>query len=189
MDVPNLFWSTYNKSSSTFDNCTHCLKGKLQIVFLGYPSNTKGYLCLDSTSNHLYTSEMFTSMRMFSLFQLYILHLLHLCLFNFTLPPALAVPSRLHPMKTRAQNWICKPKSFTDGTDKWHSRHAHASFINDPSMEEPTSFTTASKQPIWRQAMNEFNTLLPNGIWDLVCVSSHMNIIGCKWVFQNQAPC
>uniref|UniRef100_A0A2N9HWE6 Uncharacterized protein n=1 Tax=Fagus sylvatica TaxID=28930 RepID=A0A2N9HWE6_FAGSY len=102
---------------------------------------------------------------------------------------ALAVPSRLHPMKTRAQNWICKPKSFTDGTDKWHSRHAHASFVNDPSMEEPTSFTTASKQPIWRQAMNEFNTLLPNGIWDLMLripfyMTSSKNYI----VFMQQPP-
>ena len=52
-------------------------------------------------------------------------------------------------------------------------------------MEEPTSFTLASKQPEWRHAMNEeFDALLQNGMWDLVPSSPTMNIIGYKWVFR-----
>jgi hypothetical protein len=51
-------------------------------------------------------------------------------------------------------------------------------------MEDPTSFTLASKQLEWRHAMNEeFDALLQNGTWDLVPPSPTMNIIGCKWVF------
>lgn len=33
--------------------------------------------------------------------------------------------------------------------------------------------------------MNEdFNALLHNGTWQLVLVTSKMNIIGCKWVYR-----
>jgi hypothetical protein len=96
-----------------------------------------------------------------------------------------APTTRLHPMQTRALHNISKPKSFTDGTIKWPSRHALHAMTPSPSMEEPTSFTLASKQPEWRRAMNEeFDALLQNGTWDLVPSSPTMNIIGCKWVFR-----
>uniref|UniRef100_A0A2N9FV07 Reverse transcriptase Ty1/copia-type domain-containing protein n=1 Tax=Fagus sylvatica TaxID=28930 RepID=A0A2N9FV07_FAGSY len=88
-------------------------------------------------------------------------------------------------MQTWALHNISKPKSFTDGTIKWPSRHALHVMTPSPSMEEPISFTLASKQPEWRHAMNEeFDALLQNGTWDLVPPSPTMNIIGCKWVFR-----
>ncbi|RWR81869.1 Reverse transcriptase, RNA-dependent DNA polymerase [Cinnamomum micranthum f. kanehirae] len=50
---------------------------------------------------------------------------------------------------------------------------------------EPTSFTQASKDPNWRATMDdEFNALIRNGTWSLVPHSSHMNLVGCKWVYR-----
>uniref|UniRef100_A0A2N9J542 Reverse transcriptase Ty1/copia-type domain-containing protein n=1 Tax=Fagus sylvatica TaxID=28930 RepID=A0A2N9J542_FAGSY len=98
--------------------------------------------------------------------------------------PPVAPTTRLHPMQTRVLHNISKPKSFTDGTIKWPSWHVLHVTTPSPSMEEPTSFTLASKQLEWRHAMNEeFDALLQNGMWDLVPSSPTMNIIGCKWVF------
>jgi hypothetical protein len=50
-----------------------------------------------------------------------------------------------HPMQTRALHNISKPNYFTNGTIKWPSRHALHVTAPSPSMEEPTSFTLASK--------------------------------------------
>uniref|UniRef100_A0A2N9IJ52 Uncharacterized protein n=1 Tax=Fagus sylvatica TaxID=28930 RepID=A0A2N9IJ52_FAGSY len=92
----------------------------------------------------------------------------------------LVAPSTwLHPMQTWALHNISKPNSFTDGTIKWPFRHALHVTAPSPLMEEPTSFTLASKQPEWRHAMNEeFDALLQNDTWDLVPPSPTMNIMG-----------
>jgi hypothetical protein len=71
-----------------------------------------------------------------------------------------------------------------------HSR-AHASShptllttkhpLPSPSLAEPTSFTSANKQPEWREAIShELNNLVKNGTWVLVPSNPEQNIIGCK---------
>ncbi|XP_043704477.1 uncharacterized mitochondrial protein AtMg00810-like [Telopea speciosissima] len=53
------------------------------------------------------------------------------------------------------------------------------------SDEEPTSYTSASKEPKWREAMSEeFHALLRNGTWKLVPYHSSMNLVGNKWVYR-----
>ena len=50
---------------------------------------------------------------------------------------------------------------------------------------EPTCYTTAIKDPLWRQAMKvEFDASLKNQTWTLVPPNSACNIIGSKWVFR-----
>uniref|UniRef100_A0A2N9F0Q1 Uncharacterized protein n=1 Tax=Fagus sylvatica TaxID=28930 RepID=A0A2N9F0Q1_FAGSY len=57
--------------------------------------------------------------------------------------------------------------------------------VTRSGLTEPTCFTTASKNPKWRQAMNsEFDALLKNHTWSLVPPNSSQNQIGCKWVFR-----
>uniref|UniRef100_A0A2N9F0Q4 Reverse transcriptase Ty1/copia-type domain-containing protein n=1 Tax=Fagus sylvatica TaxID=28930 RepID=A0A2N9F0Q4_FAGSY len=95
-------------------------------------------------------------------------------------------PPPIHPMKTRSQNQISKPKTYTDGTIRYPIPKALlAETHNDAELTEPTCHTSASKSPHWRRAMNlEFDALLKNHTWTLVPSSSAQNLIGCKWVFR-----
>uniref|UniRef100_A0A2N9IMK5 Reverse transcriptase Ty1/copia-type domain-containing protein n=1 Tax=Fagus sylvatica TaxID=28930 RepID=A0A2N9IMK5_FAGSY len=95
-------------------------------------------------------------------------------------------PRPLHPMKTRSQHQISKPKTYTDGTIRYPIPKALlAVTTTDPELTEPTCYTSASKSPHWRKAMNlEFDALLKNQTWSLVPSSTSHNLIGCKWVFK-----
>jgi hypothetical protein len=99
-------------------------------------------------------------------------------------PPPGTSQAAPHPMQTRSRNNIQKPKKFTNGTIPYPA--PKSSFTVTASTEvEPTSFTEASKHLHWREAMNnEFNALKHNGTWSLIPRKSHMNLVGCKWVFQ-----
>ena len=89
-------------------------------------------------------------------------------------------------MKTRSHHQIFKPKSYTDGTIRYPIPKALlAEATPESDLPEPTCYTSASKNPDWRQAMNtEFDALLKNHTWQLVPSSPSQNIIGCKWVFR-----
>jgi len=90
------------------------------------------------------------------------------------LPVTLALPSRTHPMVTRAQNNIFCPKQLSVTT-----KHPLA-----PPLE-PTYVSQALKDPWWCKAMaDEFTALVSYGTWRLVPRPSATNLIGCKWVFR-----
>jgi transposase InsO family protein len=95
-------------------------------------------------------------------------------------------PPPTHPMKTRSHHQIFKPKSYTDGTIRYPIPKALlAETTPESDLPEPTCYTSASKNPDWRRAMNiEFDALLKNHTWQLVPSSPSQNIIGCKWVFR-----
>jgi hypothetical protein len=90
-----------------------------------------------------------------------------------------------HPMVTRSKNHISKPKHLTDGTIRYPlPKVLVAAAMDATTLTEPTCFTSASKHPKWRQAMNyEFDALLKNNTWSLVPSNPTQNQIGCKWVF------
>jgi hypothetical protein len=95
------------------------------------------------------------------------------------------LPCRSHVMSTRLQNQISKPRKFMDGIIRYPISRALMATIVSQEEEEPTSFSIASKNAKWREAMNlEFDALLRNGTWQLVPPTSDMNIVGCKWVFK-----
>ncbi|GKV30743.1 hypothetical protein SLEP1_g39523 [Rubroshorea leprosula] len=83
-------------------------------------------------------------------------------------------PLRTHPMVTRSQNNIFKPKTLF---------HATKSPLSLPV--EPTCATQALKDPNWRQAMSEeFSALVRQGTWELVPSHPSQHVLGCKWVFR-----
>nr|CAD1837078.1 unnamed protein product [Ananas comosus var. bracteatus] len=50
---------------------------------------------------------------------------------------------------------------------------------------EPSSFSKAQKDPLWRAAMQgEYLALINNHTWDLVLPPSSHHVIGCKWVYK-----
>lgn len=88
-------------------------------------------------------------------------------------------PTPHHHMITRSKDGTRKPKVFLS------IKHPIDPIEFSSYQEtEPTCFTTANKDPKWRQAMcDEFNALLRNGTWCLVPIQPNMNVIGCKWVY------
>ena len=78
-------------------------------------------------------------------------------------------------MNTGAKNNIHKPL---------RKMNLHAELAKSDEIE-PTTVNQALKEPKWRQAMlDEFNALVKNGTWELVPLSSHYNLVGCKWIYR-----
>jgi hypothetical protein len=87
-------------------------------------------------------------------------------------------------MQTRSKNHIFKPKTLSNGLIRY-PLHKALTATTGLADVEPTSYSTASRHPAWRDAMNlEFDALLRNDTWTLVPPTSDMNIVGCKWVFR-----
>lgn len=84
------------------------------------------------------------------------------------------VPINTHPMHTRSENGIFKPKSF------------HTATI-DYTQTEPPTYQTASKVPQWCSAMTEeHSTLQRQQTSSLDPPPLGKNIVRCKWVFLTQ---
>uniref|UniRef100_A0A2N9GBG4 Integrase catalytic domain-containing protein n=1 Tax=Fagus sylvatica TaxID=28930 RepID=A0A2N9GBG4_FAGSY len=163
-------------------------------LFLGYPTYSKGYICLDPHTHRVYISRhvLFNESEF----------LAHLSLpsqsspspvnssFDSTSCPSTAAPlptppsvppllsstisasTNTHPMHTRSKNGIFKPKIF------------HTS-IPDYTQTEPSTYLTASKFPQWCAAMHEeYSALQRQHTWTLVPPPCGKNIVGCKWVFK-----
>ncbi|WKA08247.1 hypothetical protein VitviT2T_025985 [Vitis vinifera] len=82
------------------------------------------------------------------------------------LPPPL--PLNTHPMVTRAKSGIHKKRSFI-------VQHT----------TEPRTYSRASKNDSWVQAMNsEYQALLRNNTWSLVPPPSSAHIVGCRWIYK-----
>jgi len=79
-------------------------------------------------------------------------------------------------MVTRSKYDIFKPKQF----------HLATKFPLSDQIE-PSCLSQTLKHSEWRQAMSkEFNALLANGTWSLVCMQPQFNIISNKWIFLSQ---
>uniref|UniRef100_A0A2N9IQM4 Integrase catalytic domain-containing protein n=1 Tax=Fagus sylvatica TaxID=28930 RepID=A0A2N9IQM4_FAGSY len=177
-------------------------------IFLGYPTHSKGYYCLDPTNLRLYVSR----------------HVL----FNESTFPGLKHSTDQHsaspqsaekcpqPSSTSAvQNTLAStspsplpPVNTTDPTIptsatitnptpplqhhmQTRSKHgifkpkvSYAAHI-DYTTTEPTSYTNASKHSQWCTAMDEeFQALQQQGTWSLVPLPATKNVVGCKWVYK-----
>lgn len=174
------------------DYCANKLSPRsIQWVFLGYPSNYKGFRCFDPLSNKvcisrhvrfdensfpyprpLHPNPQTISSNIFA----------HNPLQH---PRTTAIPcdnssglypptSKLHLMVTRKQTGSLKPRILP-------SLISHISLLP----LEPNSFTEANKSPHWKRAMDEeCNALISNHIWDLVPPLSNANVIGYRWVYR-----
>ena len=82
-------------------------------------------------------------------------------------------------MITRSKAGIHKPKHPICLS----ATHQSSSSFSSPA--EPTTYTQASKSPVWVSAMiEEFQALQNQSTWCLVPLPSHKTAIGCKWVFK-----
>jgi hypothetical protein len=78
--------------------------------------------------------------------------------------------------RTRLQNKIRKPKTYTDGT-VWYACLTQSG--------EPKNLEAALQDDKWHKAMNEeYQALLKNKTWHLVLSHHASNIIDCKWVYK-----
>ncbi|GJZ63287.1 retrovirus-related pol polyprotein from transposon TNT 1-94 [Tanacetum coccineum] len=91
---------------------------------------------------------------------------------------------------------LCVPKlrknliSVAHKTGKLNVKYYNPHFVNNTTLHpvlpplEPHTYLQASKDPLWRQAMdNEYNVLPRNHTWELVPPTSR-HPIGFKWVFR-----
>ncbi|KAJ9556427.1 hypothetical protein OSB04_011041 [Centaurea solstitialis] len=88
----------------------------------------------------------------------------------------LAIPTSTPPLPPRQR----KP----------NPKYYNSTYVNHTTLHplpiplEPTTHNQASKDPLWRQAMDaEYNALIQNHTWDLVPSINHTPI-GCKWIFR-----
>jgi histone deacetylase 1/2 len=92
------------------------------------------------------------------------------------------LPSRIHPMVTRAQIGNLKPKTF------FITRHPiPVCFLADLTAQpsEPSSYRQALRLPHWKKAMqDEMDALYANHTWTLVPKTSTMNLVSSKWIFK-----
>lgn len=86
-----------------------------------------------------------------------------------------SVPNQMHihPMQTRSRLGIRKPNP------------KYALLTSSLAETEPTSYTSAVKDPRWQLAMaDEYKALIQNSTWTLVPPPRDKNIVGNKWVFR-----
>jgi hypothetical protein len=81
-----------------------------------------------------------------------------------------------HLYGTHLKHNIRQPKVRTNGM---------VTYSAIKTSSESTLYTTAMKDPLWHQAMNdEFQALLKNNTWHLIPHRAGLNIIDYKWVFK-----
>lgn len=79
-----------------------------------------------------------------------------------------------HPMQTHGKSGIFKPKIFFTAT-----------FSSSYMSAKPSSFTAASKLPVWQQAVaEEYEALTRQHTWDITPLPPRKSAIGCKWVYR-----
>lgn len=84
------------------------------------------------------------------------------------------IPQKQKLINTHSMTTRSKPKQLNLAT-------------TNPSISVivPNRYSQASKDPIWRDAMDaEFNALMAAGTWELVPSDYAINIVGCKWVYR-----
>ncbi|KAJ9560019.1 hypothetical protein OSB04_005179 [Centaurea solstitialis] len=98
--------------------------------------------------------------------------------------PVSSVPSS-HSTPSQSSSPPLPPRNRKPNP-KYYNPH----FVNNttvhpiPPALEPTTYLQASKDPLWRKAMDdEYNALLRNHTWELIAPPSRPPI-GCKWVFR-----
>uniref|UniRef100_A0A2N9IKH6 CCHC-type domain-containing protein n=2 Tax=Fagus sylvatica TaxID=28930 RepID=A0A2N9IKH6_FAGSY len=134
-------------------------------LFLGYPTYSKGYICLDPHTHRVYISR----------------HVL----FNVSEFLAhLSLPSQSSPSPVNSSfdstSWLailahsCTPPLIPDSTPS-----PAASVPLSPADPPPSKF------PQWCAAMHEeYSALQRQHTWTLVPPPCGKNIVGCKWVFK-----
>ncbi|RVW79706.1 Retrovirus-related Pol polyprotein from transposon RE1 [Vitis vinifera] len=173
-------------------------------VFLGYAPAHNGYLCLDVSTSRIYISRNVIFHDPIFHFSLHFLHFhpstppfFYTCLNQFTQLVCSFITSSVLPYHhfgfypSTNSGPLCHFLSsypFTTSFTSQHSPmvtraksgiHKKRSFIVQHTTE-PRTYSQASKNDSWVQAMNrEYQALLRNNTWSLVTPPSSAHIVGC----------
>ncbi|PKU80692.1 Retrovirus-related Pol polyprotein from transposon TNT 1-94 [Dendrobium catenatum] len=84
----------------------------------------------------------------------------------------------IHPMVTRIRTGSLKPRN------RLNLLHMESEL---DTMQDPTSYSEASKHVNWRNAMaSEFYALQQQGTWSLVPRPPNSSVLGCKWTYKTK---
>lgn len=187
---PNLNYSHLNKLAPRSTPC----------LFIGYPSQHRGYRCLDLKtkkiiiSRHVYFDEeklpAANSKQQISKYQFLDHNEESSPLFQSILqspmpntePPQTQNPSPQpqapapprHPMTTRAMDGIHKPKSVL-------------SLLTTSKPPLPKSYIQALADPNWNPSIcDEHDAMIKTGSWDLVPCPKNVNIVRSMWLHRHK---
>ncbi|KAJ9550514.1 LOW QUALITY PROTEIN: hypothetical protein OSB04_014559 [Centaurea solstitialis] len=181
-------------------------------AFLGYSPTQHAYLCLDPTTNRLYSSRHVRFVEMVYPFSQLTptpssenqspdswcaLSLPLTTLNPSSIESSNPSPSTSPPAVASTSNNPPTPSAPVDIPNRHLSTCPHLSASNNiykpihklnllaqRSTPEPTSLKQALADPKWRETMSiQHQALITNHTWDLVPISPSQNIIGSKWVF------
>ena len=172
------------------------------MVFLGYEAGSKAYRCLDPVTFKIHISRdvIFDEKKTFKISEDGKLGKLSLCSSNVLKTTGLD-GERVSSEEQNEQLAENEPseENFgqTENSEEEDSlRYRSIQSIYDDTnllcsefslllIEEPSSYSSAVKQEVWREAMEEeISAILKNKMWTVVKPQGNIKPIGVKWVFR-----
>ncbi|CAM8913556.1 unnamed protein product [Rhodiola kirilowii] len=104
--------------------------------------------------------------------------------------PPVRRSTRVSKPSVRLKDYICDSTTVKHHIEHFvnysHCSSQHQNYILQAySIPEPTSFAQASKDPLWKIAMEkELDALKSNNTWNLVPLPHGKNPVGSKWIFR-----
>ena len=173
------------------------------MVFLGYEAGSKAYRCLDPITFkiHINRDVIFDEKKIFKISEEGKLGKLSLCSSNVLNITGLEDGERASSEEQDEQLGMNEPSERNFGqaenSEEEDSLRYNSiqSIYDDTNLlcsefsflltEEPSSYSSAVKQEVWREAMEEeISAILKNKTWTMVKPQGNIKPIGVKWVFR-----
>ncbi|GAA0155832.1 transmembrane signal receptor [Lithospermum erythrorhizon] len=100
--------------------------------------------------------------------------------------PIIPMASTLVPRRSaRVTHFSDKLRDYVYYTAHTSSHDSTTSVFQSHSYIEPTTYTQASKDPRWLEAMKkELTALTTNGTWEFTNLPAGKKVISCKWIYK-----
>ena len=173
------------------------------MVFLGYEAGSKAYRCLDPVTFKIHISRdvIFDEKKFFQISEEGKLGKLSLCSSNVLNITGLEDGERASSEEQDEQLGMNEPSERNSGQaenseEQDSLRYRSIQSIYDDTnllcsefsfllTEEPSSYSSAVKQEVWREAMEEeISAILKNKTWTVVKPQGNIKPNGVKWVFR-----
>ena len=172
------------------------------MVFMGYEAGSKAYICLDPVTFkfHINRDVIFDEKKIFKISEEGKLGKLSLCSSNILKITGL-VDGERDSLEEQGEQPVMNESSernlgqSENSEEKDSMRYRSIQSIYDETNllcsefclffpEEPSSYSSAAKQEVWREAMEEeVSTILKNKTWTVVKQQGNIKPIGVRWVF------
>ena len=173
------------------------------MVFLGYEGGSKAYRCLDPVTFKIHISRdvIFDEKKIFKISEEGKLGKLSLCSSNVLKITGLEDGERVSSEVQDDQSVVNEPSGGNFGQEENSEEEdslryrSIQSIYDDTNLlcsefsllltEEPSSYSSAVKQEVWKKAMEEeISAILKNKTWIVVKPQGKVKPIGVKWVFR-----